>query len=304
MVTMKMTSSVFVVVLMLILQFSLLQVVFVTGLSSSAVSNSNNNYVSTPWVKPSPSTVQKFDAMRTAFPSDANIVEAGGWYSLENLASENPKQQLVDLIVNGLKGNYEETTTTNKNGQDDDNNNKIQFSTKATSTSEKLSGLLLLLYGMGRGFSADLVDGEWDLVFTRQGSKSPSFQKWVGNKERAGFSKNWFDTVTMTFGGLVKFWKYGQVATKVKYEPSVDAYSKSSDGKIVLRRIVCTIINAFIKWWKLPGLPIPVPKRPGYLDVIYLDNDIRVTRGNRGGLFVHFRPEYLDKVLYNSSSSA
>jgi hypothetical protein len=65
----------------------------------------------------------------------------------------------------------------------------------------------------------------------------------------------------------------------------------------VLRRIVCQIVKAFVKWWRLPGLPLPLPKRKGYLDVIYLDNDIRVTKGNRGGFFVHFRPSYLDKVL-------
>ena len=57
------------------------------------------------------------------------------------------------------------------------------------------------------------------------------------------------------------------------------------------------LVNAFIKFWKLPGLPIPVPRTQGYLDVIYLDDDLRVTRGNRGGLFVHMRPAYLKKVL-------
>lgn len=82
-----------------------------------------------------------------------------------------------------------------------------------------------------------------------------------------------------------------------QYDPSSEAFSLTSDGKIVLRRIVCRIINAYLKWWKLPGLPFPTPKRQGYLDVIYLDKDIRVTKGNRGGLFVHMRPAYLEKVL-------
>jgi PAP_fibrillin len=251
-------------------------------------------YVSTPWEKPSADLERKFSLLRCAFPSDANIVEAGGWYNLEKLA-ENPKEELVSLIVDGLKGgnkNDDGETTDSKEGD-----KKVQFST--SSTSEKLSALLLLLYGMGKGFDADDVDGEWDLVFTRQGTKSPSFQKWVGDKERAGFSKNWFDITTMTFSGLVKFWKYGRVETKVKYEPVVEARSYTSDGKIVLRRIVCTLLNAFIKWWRLPGLPLPLPKKPGYLDVIYLDKDLRITKGNRGGLFVHFRPAYSDKVLFS-----
>jgi hypothetical protein len=71
----------------------------------------------------------------------------------------------------------------------------------------------------------------------------------------------------------------------------------NKDGKIVLRRIIVKLVNAFIKIWKLPGLPIPVPRKKGYLDVIYLDDDLRVTKGNRGGLFVHMRPSYLEKVL-------
>ena len=30
--------------------------------------------------------------------------------------------------------------------------------------------------------------------------------------------------------------------------------------------------------------------------MLYLDDDMRITRGNRGGLFVHFRPDFLSKV--------
>jgi hypothetical protein len=60
---------------------------------------------------------------------------------------------------------------------------------------------------------------------------------------------------------------------------------------------VCTIIDAFFKWWKLPGIPFPLPRKPGFLEVVYLDEDIRVTKGNRGGFFVHFRPAFLKKVL-------
>ena len=49
------------------------------------------------------------------------------------------------------------------------------------------------------------------------------------------------------------------------------------------------------KRFGLPLLRIPLPlKGLGWLDVTYLDDKLRVTRGNRGGLFVHVRPE-LDK---------
>jgi len=226
--------------------------------------------------------VEKFQTLRKAFPDNADIVKAGGWYNLERL-SVDPKQEFVGLIVEGLKSTED---------------SKVQFGTTYNERDdEKLEALLLLLYGLGKGFEAEKIDGEWDLVFSKQGKKSPSFQKLVGSTEKAGRSKNFFDIVSMTFSGIVRFWKWGKVQTKVKYETSSEAFSLNSDGKIVLRRIICKITNAFIKWWKLPGLPIPVPTRKGYLDVIYLDEDVRVTKGNRGGLFVHFRPAYLEKVL-------
>ncbi|KAL3919257.1 MAG: hypothetical protein SGILL_003845 [Bacillariaceae sp.] len=239
----------------------------------------------TPYMKTTPISdelVEKFQTLRKAFPEDADVVSAGGWYNLERL-SVDPKQEFVGMVTEGLKST---------------DDSMIQFGeTYQAHDTEKLEALLLLLYGMGKGFEADTVDGEWDLVFTRQGKKSPAFQKFVGNKETAGLSKNFFDIASMTFSGIVKFWKWGKVATKAKYETSSDAFSYNKDGKIVLRRIVVKLVNAWIKWWKLPGLPIPVPRKKGYLDVVYLDEDLRVTKGNRGGLFVHMRPAYLKKVL-------
>ena len=82
-----------------------------------------------------------------------------------------------------------------------------------------------------------------------------------------------------------------------QYDPTTDAYSKTSDGKIVLRRIGCDIANAYFKFWRLPGLSLPLRAKGGYLEFIYMDKDIRVTKGNRGGLFVHFRPEFLEAQL-------
>ena len=76
-----------------------------------------------------------------------------------------------------------------------------------------------------------------------------------------------------------------------------DNFETSVDGKIVIRRIGCDIIDVSFKYWKLPKLNIPLRPKGGYLDVLYLDEDIRVTRGNRGGLFVHFRPEFLEKAM-------
>lgn len=223
-----------------------------------------------------------FDDLRKCFPENADIVGAGGWNNVETLSKQDPKAALVGFVVDGLKGASAAVQPK---------------SNYANSINEKIEALSLLLYGMGKGFSADAIDGEWDLVFTKQGTKSPSFQKLVGTRETAGSSKNIFDIKAMVFHGDVRFWRWGKVSSSVKYNPTSDSFSKAPNGKIVVRKIVCTIINAFFKWWKLPGIPFPLPRKPGFLEVVYLDEDIRVTKGNRGGFFVHFRPAFLEKVL-------
>lgn len=216
----------------------------------------------------------KFETLKKTFPQDADVVKSGGWYNMEKLAG-NPKEDLVKLIVDGLK----------------EKKAKVQFA----ADEEKLEALVTLLYAQSKGFEADMVDGDWALVFSRQGRKSPRFQKLVGKGEKAGLSLNIFDIKDMSFSGDIKVLKKGLVYSKVKYSPSSEAYSKNADGKIVLRRIGCDIVDATFKFWKLPKVSLPLRRKGGFLDFLYMDNDIRITRGNRGGLFVHFRPEYLEK---------
>lgn len=76
-----------------------------------------------------------------------------------------------------------------------------------------------------------------------------------------------------------------------------EGFSKSVDGKVVLRRIACDIVGASWKFWFFPKIPLPLRVKGGSLDFVYMDEDIRITRGNRGGLFVHFRPDFLKDQL-------
>ena len=221
---------------------------------------------------------EKFQKLKPMLPKDKNVVKSGGWNNLKKLSGD-PKGDLVKLIVDGLKATQ----------------SKVQ-STEAYD--EKLEALVNLLYAQGKGFEADLVDGDWAAVLSRQGTKSPKFQKLVGKGQSKGFDINTYDIETMTFDGDVKVLKKGIVYSKVKYSPSSEEYSKTSDGKIVLRRIGCDIIKATFKFWKLPTLSLGIlKKKGGHLDFVYLDRDIRITKGNRGGLFVHFRPEFLSEQL-------
>lgn len=71
----------------------------------------------------------------------------------------------------------------------------------------------------------------------------------------------------------------------------------------MLRRISCDIVGASWKWWKLPKIPLPLRAKGGYLDFVYLDKDMRITRGNRGGIFVHFRPEFWEQQREKDETS-
>jgi hypothetical protein len=147
-----------------------------------------------------------FDDLRKCFPENADIVGAGGWNNVETLSKQDPKAALVGFVVDGLKGASAAVQPK---------------SNYANSINEKIEALSLLLYGMGKGFSADAIDGEWDLVFTKQGTKSPSFQKLVGTRETAGSSKNIFDIKAMVFHGDVRFWRWGKVSSSVKVRDTV-----------------------------------------------------------------------------------
>ena len=91
-------------------------------------------------------------------------------------------------------------------------NDKVEFPTNP----EKVEALVAVLYAHGRGFDADLVEGDWKLVFSKQGQKSPKFQKAVGKKETAGKTDNTFDTKAMTFSGDATILKKGTIGSTVK----------------------------------------------------------------------------------------
>ncbi len=91
----------------------------------------------------------------------------------------------------------------------------------------------------------------------------------------------------------------GVIEGLLAFEPSNQNYSVSdNDGKIVLRRLDVDNVKATFKYRFLPKLFVPgFRKKGGYLDFVYLDEDVRVTKGNRGGTFVHMRKEYLERVM-------
>lgn len=252
-----------------------------------------------------------FDSYRAMLPKDYNVVAEGGWDSLrqryykevgekklsqlsdiirdeidlvnisggkENLLryAADPKAELVQMIIENL----------------DSNSGRGDYKDMG-----KVDALVTLLRYQGKGFNSVTVDGDWTPVLTRQGKKSTITQKVVGKREKAKNSFSNFAVKHMEFENLAYTPRgHGVLKALVKYNPTAANFDKIK-GKIVLRRISCDITGVWFKYWKLPKVTLPLKKKGGYLDFLYLDDDIRVTRGNKGGLFVHVRPSYLDQVM-------
>jgi len=239
---------------------------------------------------------RNFAQWRPYLPSWFQVVPAGGWATVQSLAAD-PKGRLVQLIREQL--------------QADGASKKKESSSSTMNHDAEWNTLMALLHAQGRGFNSQLVDGPWQLVVQRQGQKSPRVQKLVGRVEsgRSRNSNSDFSVDTLEFFGTVKVFRgLGKLSSTVHYLPVAQAFetrkNEKSTSSIVLRRIACDITKATWKFWKLPTVPLPFLKRKGgYLDFVYLDHDLRITRGNRGGLFVHARPDFVETILLSSSSS-
>jgi len=218
-----------------------------------------------------------FAKSKTTLPETISVVKVGGFDNIYKLAAD-PKSELAKLVVDNLRSTGGAGTY---------------------SDAGKLDALVALLQSKGEGFSSVKVDGEWEEVLSRQGKQSTKSQKFVGGKKKALRPTSNFNVNDMNFENTVLTPRgNGVLKANVKYTPVASNFDKTGDGKIVLRRIACDITGATFKYKKLPKLSLPfLKKKGGYLDFLFMDNDIRITRGNRGGLFIHFKPEYYKKVV-------
>lgn len=217
-----------------------------------------------------------FSKFKASLPEDTDVVKVGGYDNLMKLAVD-PKAELVTLIKNNLSSS----------------GGKMNYVVDG-----KIDGLVALLQSQGKGFNSVMVDGDWSPVLARQGKKSPRIQKAFNKREKATKALSNFHVEAMEFENL-SYTPRSNGVTKavVKYNPVAENFEIGIDGKVVLRRIACDITDVTFKYWKLPTIPIPLKRSGGYLDFLYLDNDMRITRGNRGGLFVHFRQAFLEELM-------
>ena len=145
-----------------------------------------------------------------------------------------------------------------------------------------------------RSFDEKAILGPWRLKYQLDGKKAQRSQKMLA-PDKTGFPAD-SDFITDDKGRKV----FRNIARLSKKRVAVvaDVAYEVSEG--IPNRLLSDIVAASIqiqvgKRFGIPTLRIPLPlKGLGWLDVTYLDDKLRVTRGNRGGLFVHVRPE-LDK---------
>eukprot|EP00611_Tribonema_gayanum_P007466 TRINITY_DN1683_c0_g1_i2.p1 TRINITY_DN1683_c0_g1~~TRINITY_DN1683_c0_g1_i2.p1 ORF type:complete len:223 (-),score=53.92 TRINITY_DN1683_c0_g1_i2:244-912(-) len=141
---------------------------------------------------------------------------------------------------------------------------------------QEVDAIINKLETLGKGFDEATVDGEWQLVFSRNSKGSPSLQKVFSFQK--GFAN--FDVREKVFHNIVQL-----AGNKIKVLADV-AYEAEGN------RLHSTITMAGIKLGPL-FIPLPFKGRKGYLDMLYLDDEFRVTKGNRGGVFLHVRPNSL-----------
>lgn len=214
-----------------------------------------------------------FEKYKSCLPPDFNVVAAGGWDYVKKLAVD-PKAELISSIISSIRN-------------------------EETLEPAKVDALVALLQSQGKGFKSVLVDGDWIPIYTKNAKKSNKVQKVVSKTEKGGtnaysnflVNKLIFENINYTPR------KNGMLKATVKYNPVAANFDKTPGGSIVLRRVSCDIIDAFFKYKRIPKISFPFFKRSGgHLDFLYLDTEMRITRGNRGGLFVHLRPEYLESL--------
>jgi len=128
-----------------------------------------------------------------------------------------------------------------------------------------------------------LAAGTWRLIFTVQSASASALQKW-GTKQARAFQ------IINTDGSVRNRVELGfvQLTARGECEPESDTRTSVAiqEAGLVLGE------GALDKpiFLRFPGrTSTQTPGAPGWIDWLYLDEDLRITRGNKGSLFIHRR---------------
>lgn len=125
-----------------------------------------------------------------------------------------------------------------------------------------------------------LASGRWRLVWSQQAETASALQKW-GSRQAESFQI--IDAEAGTAMNLVQLSSWAAVRANALVEAGSDT------------RTLVDITDAGLYLGPL-RIPVPAGRRdkaeggapiPGYIDWLYLDEDLRITRGSKGSLFIH-----------------
>jgi len=143
-------------------------------------------------------------------------------------------------------------------------------------------------------FDEGRIWGDWQLVWQRNTKQAPSSQKALAPLPQfSNFMTD--DKGTHVFRNIVQMTK-----RRMKLVADVEYTAPDPQGTTPQNRLGSIISAAYLEvtlgerfGWKPFRLPLPL-RGKGWLDILYLSDDMRITRGNRGGVFVHIRPSLLE----------
>ena len=140
-------------------------------------------------------------------------------------------------------------------------------------------------------FDEAKIWGDWQLVWqlnTKKATRSqkalaplPQFSNFLTDEK----DRNVFRNIVQLTRNRVR------VVADVEYTPE-PAVAGRLNSTICAASIQIKLGRRF--GWKPLRIPLPL-KGEGWLDVTYLSDEMRITRGNRGGIFVHLRPDQLTR---------
>ena len=150
----------------------------------------------------------------------------------------------------------------------------------------------------------DKLTGEWRQVWQRTAKEGTASQKAL-----SPVSQKLYQNFIVDDDGQTIFRNLVQV-TKNRVRVVFDVAYKAPDGESSPPRLPSTIKTARLELklgrrfgWKPLRIPLPL-NGEGWLDVTYLSDEMRITRGNRGGVFVHMRDAALTPVLAGEAAAA
>ena len=140
-------------------------------------------------------------------------------------------------------------------------------------------------------FDEAKIWGDWQLVWQLNTKKATRSQKALAPLPQ--FSNFMTDeTDRNVFRNIVQLTRNRvRVVADVEYTPE-PAVAGRLNSTICAASIQIKLGRRF--GWKPLRIPLPL-KGEGWLDVTYLSDEMRITRGNRGGIFVHLRPDQLTR---------